>query len=278
MKLNLVTVTNKVITLKQMLDHYTDIVDNIYVIAYKTSNDDTIVDDIEKLGITPYKVVTGSPFQYELVTNLYNEIKYTKPDDWWIVADDDELHIYPNDIREMITECEHNGWDFISGGFIDRIGKDGTFPLVTSFTNLWEAFPYSGFFRYPLSGACPNKVCVMKGKVQLSNGQHYAVYDNKSVWGIEGTKHPKRYPIERGFIQVHHFKWDSTILDRLEKVSNIKEDYTFWKEYKKMYNNIIRNGGKIDVNNDEFLFDRMSENTYISYKHWETLTNKIIKI
>ena len=131
MKLNLVTVTNKVITLKQMLDHYTDIVDNIYVIAYKTSNDDTIVDDIEKLGITPYKVVTGSPFQYELVTNLYNEIKYTKPDDWWIVADDDELHIYPNDIREMITECEHNGWDFISGGFIDRIGKDGTFPLVT---------------------------------------------------------------------------------------------------------------------------------------------------
>ena len=118
----------------------------------------------------------------------------------------------------------------------------------------------------------------MKGKVQLSNGQHYAVYDNKSVWGIEGTKNPKRYPIERGFIQVHHFKWDSTILDRLEKVSNIKEDYTFWKEYKKMYNNIIRNGGKIDVNNDEFLFDRMSENTYISYKHWETLTNKIIKI
>ena len=38
-----------------------------------------------------------------------------------------------------------------------------------------------------------------------------------------------------GFIQVHHFKWDSTVLERLKEVSETEEDYTFWKEYKKMY-------------------------------------------
>ena len=94
----------------------------------------------------------------------------TKPNDWWIVSDDDEIQIYPKPIEEMIDECEVKGWEFITGGFLDRIGEDGSFPIVDK-TNIWEAFPYSGFFRYPLSGACPNKVCVMKGKIQITNGR-----------------------------------------------------------------------------------------------------------
>jgi hypothetical protein len=278
LKINLVTVTNRVTTLKQMLHHYKDIVDEIYVVVYQKSPNDTILEDVKSLGITPYKVVNGDEYQFETVTNLYNEIKSTKPDEWWIVSDDDEFHIYPKPIREMIMECEENGWEFITGGFIDRIGEDGDFPIVTPSTNLWETFPYGGFFRYPLSGACPNKVCVMKGRVQVSNGQHYAVYDGKSVWGIEGTKHPKRYPIERGFVQVHHFKWDSTVLDRLEEVSNIKEDYTYWKEYKKMYNNILRNDGKINLNKPNFLLEKLEKNSYIEYSNWNKLTTKIIQI
>lgn len=277
-KINLVTVTNRVTTLRQMLNHYKDIVDEIYVVVYQKSPNDTILEDVISLGITPYKVVSGDEYQFETVTKLYNEVKLTKPDEWWIVADDDELHIYPTDIRKMIEDCEENGWEFITGGFIDRIGEGGSFPLVTPSTNLWETFPYGGFFRYSLSGACPNKVCVMKGKVKVSNGQHYVIYDGKTVWGVEGTKHPKRYPIERGFVQVHHFKWDSTVLDRLEKVSNIKEDYTYWKEYKKMYNNILRNDGKINLTNSDFLLEKLEKNSYIEYSNWDILTTKIIQI
>ena len=85
----------------------------------------------------------------------------------------------------MIDECETLGFEFITGGFLDRIGENGIFPFVDETTNIWEAFPYSGFFRYPLSGACPNKVCVMLGKVKISNGQHYAVFNDKNVWGEE---------------------------------------------------------------------------------------------
>jgi len=47
-----------------------------------------------------------------------------------VVSDDDELHVYPADIREMISDCDKNGWEFITGGFLDRIGEDGEFPLV----------------------------------------------------------------------------------------------------------------------------------------------------
>jgi len=277
MKINLVTVTNRTTTLRQLINHYKDIVDEFYVVIYETPNTDSIVDDVLNLGITPYKVINGVKYQFEEITKIYNEVKNTKPDEWWIVADIDEFQIYPNSIIEMIEQCEENGWDYITGGFIDRIGKDGTFPIVDAYTNIWHEFPYAGFFGYPLSGSCPNKVCVMKGNVQLSNGQHYAVYNGKTVWGIEGTKHPKRYPIERGFVQVHHFKWDSHVLGRLEEISNIK-NYLYWKEYRKMYNMILRNDGKIDISNSEFLFDRLNKNTYIEYKHWNTLTNKIIKI
>ena len=119
----------------------------------------------------------------------------TKPNDWWIVSDDDEIQIYPKPIEEMIDECEVKGWEFITGGFLDRIGEDGNFPIVDSETNIWEVFPYSGFFRYPLSGACPNKVCVMKGKIQITNGQHYAHIDGKDVWGEEGV-HTLKIPVE----------------------------------------------------------------------------------
>ena len=103
----------------------------------------------------------------------------------WIVADDDEFHLYPKNIRKMIKECEENGWEFITGGFLDRIGENGTFPKVHKYTDIWKAFPNAGFFRHPMSGACPNKVCVMKGSVDVTAGQHYAIVDEdgKNSWG-----------------------------------------------------------------------------------------------
>ena len=38
----------------------------------------------------------------------------------------------------MIKECEQNGWEFITGGFVDRIGPNGTFPKVHKYTDIWK--------------------------------------------------------------------------------------------------------------------------------------------
>ena len=283
--LNLVTVVGHNITmLPHMLKYYQQFVDekNIFIVVYRQDENDGILEEIENLGLTPYKVVTEPKFHWEKVTELYNEVKMTKPNDWWIVSDDDEIQIYPKPIEEMIDECEVKGWEFITGGFLDRIGEDGSFPIVDSETNIWEAFPYSGFFRYPLSGACPNKVCVMKGKIQITNGQHYAHIDGKDVWGEEGVNHSLRYPPGRGegFVQVHHFKWDSTVLERLKEVSETEEDYTFWEEYKKMYNAIKDNDWKIDIDNVKFGLERQIpiENEHWDYQYWNRLTKGILKI
>ena len=267
-----------------MLKYYQQFVDekNIFIVVYRQNENDGILEQIEELGITPYKVVTEPKFHWERVTELYNEVKMTKPYDWWIVSDDDEIQIYPKPIDEMIDECEIAGWEFITGGFLDRIGEGGTFPFIDSNTNIWESFPYAGFFRYPLSGACPNKVCIMKGKIKITNGQHYAHIDGKDVWGEEGAHHPLRYPPGRGegFIQVHHFKWDSTVLERLKEVSETEEDYTFWKEYKKMYNAIKDNDWKIDIDNSKFGLEKQVpfENEHWDYQYWNRLTKGILKI
>jgi hypothetical protein len=279
MKLNLVTVVgNNITMLPHMIKHYQDVVDEIYVVVYRQDENDTILSDIEELGIKPYKVVVEPKYNWERVTELYNEVKQTKPNEWWIVSDDDEFHIYPKPIREMIGECEENGWEFITGGFLDRIGIGGTFPIVTNKTNIWKEFPLGGFFRYPMSGAMPNKCCVMKGSVDVTSGQHFAVIGDTDTWRERGWNHPKRYPIEKGFVQVHHFKWDSTCIERIKEVSKTKKEYTYWKEYREMYIRLKRNKFLVDINEKDYYIDSIDTYDYSDYKHWSELTQKIVEI
>ena len=79
-KINLVTVVgHNIKMLPHMLNHYKDIVDDVYVVVYRQHEDDGILEEIEKLGITPYKIVTEPKFNWQTVTDLYNEVKMTKP-------------------------------------------------------------------------------------------------------------------------------------------------------------------------------------------------------
>lgn len=278
--LNLVTVVGEnTHILPHMLEHYRDIVDKVYVAVYKQSSNDSIIEEIKDLGIEPFMVFTENKYNWNRVTEIYNSIKALKPNDWWIVSDDDELQVYPEPIDNIIKHCDRNGYSFVSGGFLDRIGTNGTFPLVNRETDIHKAFPYAGFFRYPMSEACPNKVTLMKGNLNVTPGQHYIDFgEGKTSWG---DKHPLRMPIEECFTQVHHFKWDSTCISRIKSVADIKKEYSYSDEYQKMYNSIKDSGWKIDINNTQYLVEKLKEFSYIDYKdypHWSILRDKIVKI
>jgi hypothetical protein len=277
---NLVTVVGEnTHILPHMLKHYEDSIDKAYVAVYRQSEDDGILEEIEELGIEPFMVFTEPKYNWERVTEIYNTVKQTKPNDWWIVSDDDELQVYPEPIEDIIENCERKGYEFVTGGFLDRIGIDGTFPKVTRETNLHKAFPLAGFFRYPMSRACPNKVTLMKGYQNVTSGQHYASFnDGSNSWG---TEHRRRMPIEECFTQVHHFKWDETCIDRIKKVADIDKGYAYSKEYEVMYEAIKASDWKIDVDNIKFLVEELKESSYIEYidyPHWDTITQKIITI
>jgi hypothetical protein len=282
MKPKLVTVTgHRTNTLWHQLNHYKDMVSDIFVITYE--NEDSpknIKGEVEyickQFGITPHTVRTHRPFDWEYVTQLYNETKMLHPNDWWIVSDDDEFQIYNDLVENIIDECEEFGYKFVTGGFIDRIGFNGDFPKIKEKEDIWKQFPMAGFFRYPMSGACPNKVTLMKGWIELTPGQHYAKIDGQTTWRWQGWNHPLRYPVDRNFTQVHHFKWDSTVVDRLQDVANIGKVYAFSKEYKEMYEALKENNFMLDIYDKKYMFEEVNKIGYHYYKSWGKLS-KIIQ-
>ena len=279
--MNLVTVCGHNTTmLYHMLNHYHLHMDEIFVVLYAHHKKDPIIEQglhiLEKFNLKPHKIVYERPFDWARVTEHYNETKLLKPDDWWIVADDDELQLYSKPTWEIIDECEEYGYDFVTGGFVDRIGDNGDFPNITMESDVWKEMPQAGFFRYPLSNACPNKVTLTKGNVKVSNGQHYVEFeDGTTSWGSE---HPKRYPIEKNFTQVHHFKWDSSVLDRLQQVGKSSIGESWGHEYQLMYDEIKDNDFKIDLANPEFMFQRHEKSNYHKLFTWRDLSKKIVKI
>jgi hypothetical protein len=238
MSINLVTVCGHNTTmLRHMLNHYKDMVDEIYVVVYLSSDKDKVLSEVKEitrdLNIDIHRKTFEEPFNWERVTELYNETKLLKPDDWWIVSDDDEFHLYPK---------------------------------ITDDSDIWTEFPLAGTFRYPVSNACPNKTVVMKGDIQITNGQHYAMIDGKDTYG-DRWMNDLRYPVGDCFIQVHHFKWDVSVMSRLRDVSRIKKSYTFHEEYKKMFDYIIDNYGRININDERFMMERSGKD-YFDYRQW----------
>jgi hypothetical protein len=279
-KIRLVTVTgSRTNTLWHMLSHYAEIVDEIFVVVYEWENFSTY-DSVKEIvsKFANAKIVrreVKEKYNWEYVTQLYNETKLMYPEDWWIVSDDDEFHVYSKELSEIINDCEENGWELVRGGFIDRIGIDGTFPEINNEEDIFKQFPLAGFFRYPLSGACPNKVCIMKGYIEITPGQHYAKINGETTWRWQGWNHPLIAPVDAYSVEVHHFKWDSSCGDRIREVANVMKDYSYSEEYRKMYRALAKTRFKIDITNPEFMIENIG---VWDYPHWNKLLKKIISI
>ena len=281
--IRLVTVTgSRTTTLKHMLNHYKDMVDEMHIVVYdweeksNLSEVQTIVSEFPNAKIV--KVAVEELYNWEKVTKLYNEVKSTHPNDWWVISDDDEFHVYPDSLRSIISNCDANGWEMVRGGFIDRIGEDGEMVELLDTDDIFEKFPYAGFFRYPLSGANPNKICLVKGNIEITNGQHYAKIDGHTTWRWQGWNHPLIAPIKKISVQVHHFKWDSTCAGRIRHVANQNKDYSYSEEYRVMYRALAKYRFKLPLDDERFGFELSPTYHYLGYSKWKQLINKIISI
>ena len=269
--------------LPHFIKHYQQYVDEIHIGVYETELHPLLGNQVKEIvenynNVKIVKILNDRVFDWNKVTQLYNFIKNSHQHDWWVVADIDEFHLYPNDdLRKMVTNCNEYGWDIVRGGFIDRVGIDGTFPAIVEDKNIFEQFPAMGFFRYPMSKANPNKVCVMKGYVELTSGQHYVKLDGHTTWKWQGWNHPLINP--HSFVQVHHFKWDKTCVDRIKQVISVNQDYSYSDEYKLMFDSLRKSRFKIDVTNNDFMFENSDGYPeFKRYKQWNKLIKKIISI
>jgi hypothetical protein len=271
--------------LPHFIEHYQKQVDEINIAVYETELYPNLTEEITEVIKNYEKVkivitIQDRIFDWEKVTHLYNFIKSKNKNEWYVIADIDEFHLYPNNsLHKLIYDCQENSWDIVRGGFIDRIGRGGKFSELEIDKTIWDQFPNAGFFRYPLSNACPNKICVMKGYVDITSGQHYAKINDQTTWRWQGWNHPLIAPVETHSVQVHHFKWDSTSIERILNVSNINEEYAFSSEYFQMYKELKKTNFKIDLTNPDFMFQLgLTEPDYNGYGNWNKLIKKIISI
>jgi hypothetical protein len=271
--------------LPHFIEHYQKHVDEINIAVYETELHPNLTEEINQVIKNYEKVnvvitVQERVFDWEKVTQLYNFVKSKRKDSWYVIADIDEFHLYPNDdLHKLIYDCQENNWDIVRGGFIDRIGCGGEFTELVNDVSIWEQFPNAGFFRYPMSKACPNKICIMKGYIDVTAGQHYAKINDHTTWRWQGWRHPLIAPVDTHSVQVHHFKWDSTSIDRVMNVANLNEDYAFSSEYFQMYKELKKTNFKIDLLNPDFMFELgLDKPKYNSYKNWNKLIKKIISI
>ena len=265
--------------------HYSNYVDEIQLIVYQSSIQPFLIEEVKEEikkydNVKIVKTIEDRIFDWDKVTALYNLIKSKKPNDWWVISDIDEFHLYPNNnLKKCISDCEDHGWSLIRGGFIDRIGPDGNFSELKEDEVIWKQYPNMGFFRYPMSQACPNKVCVMRGNVEITSGQHYAKIDGHTTWKWQGWNHPLIAPVDLYSVQVHHFKWDSTSIERVKSVATVNQVYAYSSEYSKMYDALRKTKFKIDLNNSEYMFESSNgQPEYSEYKQWNKLIKKIISI
>ena len=264
------------------INHYETKVDEINMVVYVSDINPNLEEEVyQRVNNHPkvkiVSVVKDRVFDWNRVTELYNQTKNLYPNDWWVVADIDEFHLYSDSLLQIIHTCIKNGYELVRGGFIDRIGRGGEFPELKNDISIWEQFPNAGFFRYPMSDACPNKVCIMKGHVEITSGQHYAKINGQTTWKWQGWNHPLINPHDS--VQVHHFKWDSTSIERIKSVASIKQVYAFSDEYNKMYKSLNQTNFKIDLINPEYMFELdLKYPKFEQYTKWNKLYNKIISI
>jgi hypothetical protein len=271
--------------LPHFITHYQKYVSEIQIACYNSDLHPNISEQVRNIiskynNVSVVKEVHHHNFDWEMVTNLYNEVKSRHKNEWWVVADIDEFHLYPHDnIQKLVLDCEKNGWDIVRGGFIDRIGEGGTFPKIKDDVSIWKQFPVMGFFRYPMSYACPNKICLSRGWVTLTPGQHYAKVDNHTTWKWQGWGHPLIAPISTHSVQVHHFKWDITSIERIKSVADTNKEYSYSDEYMKMYMELEKSNFLIDLNNEDFMIEISSGyDEFNRYRKWNNLINKIASI
>lgn len=158
------------------------------------------------------------------------------PDDWCVLADQDEFQMYPDSLQSMLAYCDRKGYDCVTGSFVDRLAADGGFPALDETRPIAEQFPLGGILSYTVLGAEPRKIIAAKGRVHVLKGQHFASKCTPC-------------PVDEFFIEIHHYKWTAGVVDRLRKraVNNRAINLPYWIESQRFVNYVDANGGRVNL-------------------------------
>jgi hypothetical protein len=252
-----VPVGRDITLLEQNLDYYTQMGIKKILISVHLRPEweegflDSINEVIEKYPATIADLHTAqeiaSKARYDSVIK-----KHCSPGDWVIIADQDEFYEYSQPLAETIKCCEENGYDYVTGEFLDRVGPIGDMPEIKDM--LWDSFPIGvKLTKEVVKGGA--KVTLARASVNLTAGHHRALNGRACPNNICSTI-------------VHHFKWDSTCIDRTRYMADVYQRGRFScvSESLRVLDYLDKNKGKIKIDDPALeaywpIFNRTSSST-----------------
>lgn len=263
MKIHLLTVVGKFVgLLPQMIEHYQDLgITSFQIHVHITHPNDPVLPQVktvvESYGIKIASVCTDSTW-IEAQDRVFRESMERQAEDWFVIADQDEFQVYSRDLETIISECESAGHDHIYGCFVDRLGPNGTLPRPNNDVSLWDQFPIGAYVSNPVAGGFPRKVVAALGRVKIQgSGCHYAM--------SLGTP----CPVDMYHIQIHHFKWVDTLVERLlERVEIIRKVDYHWRESQRIIDYLDFHQGRIDIDDPRIMAAPCGRH----YPEWERVT------
>lgn len=247
------------------VEHYRRLgIESFLLNVHLSSEDDPVRERVRGVagdfGCPIASEVVGDWFQ--VMEEGFRHARQLHPDDWFVVADEDELQTYRDDLPSLLAWCERHGYDHVTGAFVDRVSADGSLPEIDRARPIEEQFPLGAFLTYPLVGGDPRKVVAAKGRVPLAVGQHIALAGEPC-------------PIEDQFVQVHHFKWTAGLVERLRhRARYLREaDRSHWVESERFVDYLEARGGRIDLSDERFL----AAPCHPEYPHWGRIVEMAIE-
>lgn len=153
-------------------------------------------------------------FYDSLHDKLMRVVKQTvKPGEWFIIAELDEFHKYPENVFSLIEKMNWYRADCYFGDIVDRIAADGKLPELTD-APIASQFPCDADITGNVMGACTKKVMLCRGYKEIGGGNH----------GIASSHFKYK---EEGI--VYHYKWHAEGLRRIqERLKSLKQEGSQW--------------------------------------------------
>jgi hypothetical protein len=263
-------------TLPGFIDHYYSLgvaVNNFSIVLHSESKDCLLIEkslfELKVKGINDISLAIG-PWHENLNRQLLADLTSLHPDNWWIVADVDELQVYPYDLQSVCKIADTHSADYVEGCFLDRVGVHGALSPILPEKSLWELFPIAAFLSWYLAKANPQKIVLKRGWVSVGSGQHAAI-----------SGRPLHHRL--CYTQVHHFKWTNSVVPYLEKrVASFENNR--WQEHHPSLRleaastlaHISQHNGRLNIN-DSRVWARICSSSYGDYNEWERVIRLVKK-
>lgn len=198
------------------------------------------------------EAVLREPFDAFVIRNHHDAIqaRVAPRYDALIWADIDELHELPQPLAGFVGAMRRDGVTALRGRFVDRVSRSGELVPFTDTQSIWAQFPIGTNLTAKILRGSVEKLVLAAPDVFITPGNHGPTAGQTVKW----------YP---GTVAVHHFKWDQTVLTRLqERLTDSWKARCYWWTQSETAKSWLHSAGSRICFDDLEIYDFQDDQTF----------------